>query len=79
MDDEKRYCVRFIRCDGAVPDTENYYYWNREDAEAHFNLFKGNDPDFVEMYARIQLISMYGNLSTVSEEIRFKERIADAK
>lgn len=71
MDKEKRYCVRFIRRDGAVPDTENYYYWNRKDAEVHFNLFKDNDPDYPKMYLRIQLISEYGNLSTVSDEIRF--------
>lgn len=71
MQQADRYCVKFIRCDGAVPDIENYYYWNREDAETHFNMFKENDPDFPKMYSRIQLISEYGNLSTVSDEIRF--------
>lgn len=71
MTDVKRYCVRFIRCDNAEPPIENYYYWSREDAEAHFNLFKDSAPDFVKMYDKIQLISMYGNLSTVSVEIRF--------
>lgn len=68
---DKRYCVRFIRCDGAVPNIENYYYWNREDAELHFNMFKEPDSDYPKMYSRIQLISEYGNLSTVSDEIRF--------
>lgn len=71
MTDEKRYCVRFIRCDNAEPPIENYYYWNREDAEIHFNLFKEEDSDFAKMYERIQLISEYGNLSTVSDEIHF--------
>lgn len=71
MNTDKRYCVRFIRCDGAVPDTENYYYWNRKDAEMHFNMFKGPDPDYPKMYSRIQLISEYENLSTVSDEIRY--------
>ena len=71
MNTDKRYCVRFIRCDGAVPNIENYYYWNREDAEMHFNRFKEPDPDYPKMYSRIQLISEYGNLSTVSEEIVF--------
>ena len=69
---DKRYCVRFIRCDGAVPGTENYYYWDLRDARAHFNLFKDNDPDYPKMYSRIQLISEYGNLSTVSDEIRYQ-------
>lgn len=68
---DKKYCVRFIRCDGAVPDVENYYYWNKEDAETHLSMFRENDPDFAEMYDRIQLITEYGQLSTVSEEIRF--------
>ena len=39
---DKRYCVRFIRCDGAIPDVENYYYWNLEDAETHFYIFNEN-------------------------------------
>lgn len=68
---DKKYCVRFIRCDGAVPDVENYYYWNKEDAEIHLSMFRENDPDFAKMYDRIQLITEYGQLSTVSEEIRF--------
>ena len=71
MNTDKRYCVRFIRCDGAVPNIENYYYWNREDAEMHFNMFKKPDPDYPKMYSRIQLISEYGNLSTISDEIVF--------
>ena len=70
---EKRYCVRFIRCDGAIPPVENYYYGNLEDAETHFNIFTDNDPDYKEMYDRIQLITIYNpsNLSTVSKEICF--------
>lgn len=74
---DKRYCVRFIRCDGAVPDTENYYYWNKTDAETHFNQFKDDDPDFALMYDRVQLITMYGEFSTVSEEIRFHDKEND--
>lgn len=69
MMSDLRYCVRFIRKDHAKPSEEDYYYWDREDAEAHFNLFKEQDPDYPKMYSRIQLISMYGQLSTVSDEI----------
>lgn len=29
---DKRYCVKFIRCDRAVPAVEEYYYWDRSDA-----------------------------------------------
>lgn len=68
---DKRYCVRFIRCDNIVPNIENYYYWNRKDAEYHLSLFRENDPDFPKMYDRIQLIAEYGRLSAVSEEIKF--------
>ncbi len=68
---DKRYCVRFIRCDGTIPGIEDYYYWEREDAENHFSLFKDEDPDFPKMYERIQLITEYGQLSTVSKEIKF--------
>lgn len=70
---EKRYCVRFIRCDGAIPPIENYYYGNLEDAKAHFDIFNDNDPDFKEMYERVQLITIYGNLSTASYEICFSK------
>lgn len=70
---EKRYCVKFIRCDGAVPPVEEYYYANKEDAETHFSMFKDDsDPDFKEMYERIQLIVMINSLSSVMEEIHFK-------
>lgn len=68
---DKRYCVKFIRCDGAVPAVEEYYYWDKEDAENHMSLFSDDDPDFAEMYDRIQLITEYDHLSTVSQEIRF--------
>lgn len=34
---EKRYCVRLIRCDGAIIDVINYYYWDLEDVKEHFN------------------------------------------
>ena len=30
---DKRYCVKFTRCDGAAPAVEEYYYWDKEDAE----------------------------------------------
>lgn len=66
-----RYCVKFIRRDGAVPPVETYYYWNREDAKAHFDLFKEDDPDFPKMYERIQLLTVCKNLSSVSDEITF--------
>ena len=68
----EQYCVRFIRCDGVIPDEENYYYWNLEDAKAHFNLFKDNDPDYPKMYAKIQLIVyMSDDLLMILDEIRF--------
>lgn len=68
---DKRYCVKFIRGDGAVPAIEEYYYNDRKDAESHFAIFKDDDPDFKEMYERVQLITIYGNLSTVSDEIKY--------
>ena len=49
-----RYCVRFIRKDGAAPDTENYYYWSQTDAAEHLQMFIDmDDPDLKEMYSRI--------------------------
>lgn len=48
------YCVRFIRKDGAVPDTENCYYWNQADAAEHLQMFSDmDDADLKEMYSRI--------------------------
>ena len=69
----KKYCVKFIRCDGAVPPIELYYYWFREDTETHFNVFKKQDLDYPQMYSQIQLISVYENLSIVADEISFHE------
>ena len=69
---DTRYCVKFIRCDGAVPDVEEYYYWNRADAESHLEMFTDNDPDYKDMYERVQLLTLCGNLSTVSKEICFQ-------
>lgn len=65
------YCVRFIRRDGAKPAEEDYYYWNRADAESHLQMFKDDDPDFAEMYDRIQLVVIKRQMSMVSQEIRF--------
>lgn len=65
------YCVRFIRRDGAKPAEEDYYYWNRADAESHLQMFKDDDPDFAEMYDRIQLVVIKHQMSMVSQEIRF--------
>lgn len=66
------YCVRFIRRDGAKPAKEDYYYWNRADAESHLQMFKDDDPDYAEMYDRIQLVVIHGQMSMVSQEIRFR-------
>lgn len=66
------YCVRFIRRDGAKPAEEDYYYWNRADAESHLQMFKDDDPDFAEMYDRIQLVVIKRQMSMVSQEIRFR-------
>ena len=71
MMSDLRYCVRFIRCDGAIPDVENYYYWDLEDAESHLQMFKDDDLDYAEMYDRIQLVVINGQMSMVSQEIRF--------
>lgn len=68
---EKEYCVKFIRCDDAIPPLEIYYYNNLKDAELQFNIFKSDDPDFPAMYKKIQLIVMCKNLSTVVEEINY--------
>ena len=68
---DTRYCVKFMRCDGAVPAVEQYYYWDRDDAESHFAMFSADDPDFKDMYDRIQLLTVCGNLSAISKEICF--------
>ena len=61
-----RYCVRFIRKDGAVPDTENYYYWNQADAAEHLQMFSDmDDADLKEMYSRIQMLVIDGQMSMV--------------
>ena len=60
------YCVRFIRKDGAVPDTENYYYWNQAGAAEHLQMFSDmDDADLKEMYSRIQMLVIDGQMSTV--------------
>lgn len=33
------YCVRVIRKDHPKPSEEDYYYWNRADAELHLQMF----------------------------------------
>lgn len=67
-----QFCVRFFRRDNADPPVEDYFYWEREDAEFHFSQFKGvDDPDFPKMYEKIQLISIYNHLHVVSDEIVF--------
>lgn len=60
------YCVRFIRKDGAVPDTENYYYWNQAGAAEHLQMFSDmDDADLKEMYSRIQMLVIDGQMSMV--------------
>lgn len=60
------YCVRFIRKDGAVPDTENYYYWNQAGAAEHLQMFSDmDDADLKEMYSRIQMLVINGQMSMV--------------
>lgn len=69
---DKRYCVKFVRRDGAIPSVEMYYFNDLQDARAQFDFFRDDpDPDYPIMYDKIQLINVYGSLSTVSEEIRF--------
>lgn len=65
-DNDLRYCVRFVRRD-AQPD-ECYHYWQREDAESHFNLFRDDDSD---LYDHIDLLTIAGNLMTVSRTMAF--------
>ena len=72
MMSDLRYCVRFIRKDHAKPAEENYYYWNRADAESHLQMFKDDDPDYAEMYDRIQLVVIRGQMYIVSQEIIFR-------
>lgn len=60
------YCVRFIRKDGAVPDTENYYYWDQADAAEHLQMFSDmDDADLKEMYSQIQMLVIDGQMSMV--------------
>lgn len=67
-----RYCVRFIRKDGVAPDTENYYYWSQTDAAEHLQMFIDmDDPDLKEMYSRIQMLVINGQISRVLQEIKY--------
>lgn len=60
------YCVRFIRKDGAVPDTEDYYYWNQADAAEYLQMFSDmDDADLKEMYSRMQMLVIDGQMSMV--------------
>ncbi len=61
-----RYCVRFIRRDGQAD--ECYHYWHRDEAEHHFNLFHDDDSN---LYDRIDLLTIAGNLMTISRSIAF--------
>lgn len=68
MDKHKdiRYCVRFIRRDGQ--SDECYHYWHRDEAEHHFNLFHDDDSN---LYDRIELIFIAGQLLSVADTIKF--------
>lgn len=66
-----QYCVIFSRADGAKPSVEKYYYWNRVDAQTHFDIFKDPDPDYPKMYKCIQLLKVSGSLSLLIDEISF--------
>ena len=61
-----RYCVRFIRRDGQ--SDECYHYWHRDEAEHHFNLFHDDDSN---LYDRIELIFIAGQLLSVADTIKF--------
>ena len=63
---EKNYIVKFIRKD-ALPD-EEYIYPDRQDAEHHFNLFRHDDSG---LYKKIEMLSWFGDITTVLKEINF--------
>ena len=46
----KYYIVRFIRAD-SQPD-EEYFYHTREEAKAHYNLFRDDDSG---LYSKIEI------------------------
>lgn len=61
-----QYCVRFIRKDNQTD--ECYHYWHRDKAEYHFKLFHSDDSG---LYERIDLLTIAGNLMTISRSIAF--------
>lgn len=61
-----QYCVRCIRKDNQ-PD-ECYHYWHKDEAEYHLKLFRNDDSG---LYERIDLLTIAGNLSTISRSITF--------
>ncbi len=61
-----QYCVRLIRKDNQ-PD-ECYLYWHKDEAEYHLKLLCNDDSG---LYKRIELLTIAGNLTTVSHSIVF--------
>lgn len=71
--EDYRYCVRFWTRNGA--GKEEYYYWpkDRTLAEEHFHLFKktADDPSYLEMYEKIEFLTICGKVSAVVDAIHF--------
>lgn len=57
------FFVRFVRKDQQP--NEEFYYVNRQDAEAHFDLFRADDSN---LYSRIDLIEI-NTKETILESI----------
>ena len=64
--DDIQYFVRCIRKDNQ--SDEYYHYWHKDEAEYHFKLFRN---DYSGLYERIELLTIAGNLTTVSHSIVF--------
>ena len=59
--DNSLYIVRFIRRD-FLPN-EDYYYYNKEHALEHYNLFKEDDSN---LYKRIELLENSAIIDTIT-------------
>lgn len=48
------------------------FYWNQADAAEHLQMFIDmDDPDLKEMYSRIQMLVINGQISRVLQEIKY--------
>lgn len=64
---EHNYIVRFQRRDN-LPD-EEYIYYERNEAEKHYNLFQNDDSG---LYTKVSLLAWFGDIISELRVIRFE-------